>query len=108
MDFNEYQAKARKFAIYPKDNILYPVLGLASETGEVADKFKKCIRDNNSDFNDIDFKESVKKELGDIIWYLGNIASDLGICLDDIAVTNINKLQFRKERGKLQGSGDDR
>ena len=108
MNFNEYQQLARETAIYPKDNILYAVLGLTSEAGEVADKFKKCIRDNNSDFDDIDFKESVKKELGDIIWYLGNIASDLDICLDDIAVTNINKLQSRKERGKLQGSGDNR
>ena len=108
MDFNEYQAKARKFAIYPKDNILYAVLGLTSEAGEVADKFKKCIRDNNSDFDDIDFKESVKKELSDCLWYISNIASDLDIYLDDVAVTNINKLQSRKERGKLQGSGDNR
>lgn len=105
MQLNEYQALARTTAIY--NNKIYPILGLAGEAGEVCEKFKKNIRDNNGVVTE-EFILAVKKELGDTLWYISNIATDLDISLEDIAQTNINKLQSRKERGVIQGSGDNR
>jgi len=103
MEFNEYQKKAITTAIYPIEyEIIYPALGLAGEAGEVAEKIKKYIRDGELD------KDSVAKELGDVLWYIANLASDLDIDLDVIAHNNIEKLFSRKERGVLHGSGDNR
>jgi len=109
VDFNEYQSKAVGTAIY-KNNIAgltYPVLGLAGEAGEVAEKYKKLLRDNNGVITD-EFRIAVKKELGDVMWYVANVADELGISLDDVAISNLEKLYSRKERGVLQGSGDNR
>lgn len=107
-DFDTYQQAAISTAIYPKSmSVIYPALGLSGETGEVCDKIKKVIRDENGIF-DMSSKEHIKKELGDVLWYIANTASDLGIKLSDIAIGNIQKLQSRKENGTLQGSGDDR
>jgi len=106
MNFSEYQKKANATAIYDsKFSILYPTLGLAGEAGEVAEKVKKIIRDNKSI---IDEKESVAKELGDVLWYVAAVARDIGYSLDVIAEMNIEKLESRKERGVLQGNGDNR
>lgn len=102
--FNEYQEVARKTAIYPmREKLTYPILGLVGEAGEVANKYKKVLRDNNE-------KElqAIPSELGDVLWYLANICSDLGITLEAIALDNIHKLLDRKERGVLGGSGDNR
>jgi NTP pyrophosphatase (non-canonical NTP hydrolase) len=109
MDFRQYQEKARKTALYPSvgNNFIYPALGLGGETGEVLEKIKKVIRDNNGQITP-EIKESLKKEMGDILWYLSALASELGVSLDDIAAANIDKLYSRKDRGKLQGSGDNR
>jgi NTP pyrophosphatase (non-canonical NTP hydrolase) len=106
MNFSEYQKKANATAIYDsKFSILYPTLGLAGEAGEVAEKVKKIIRDNKSI---IDEKESVAKELGDVLWYVAAVARDIGYSLEVIAEMNIEKLESRKERGVLQGNGDNR
>jgi len=106
MNFSEYQKRANATAIYDsKFSILYPTLGLAGEAGEVAEKVKKIIRDNKSI---IDEKESVAKELGDVLWYVAAVARDIGYSLDVIAEMNIEKLESRKERGVLQGNGDNR
>lgn len=103
MNFEEYQKKAISTAIYPeKYRIIYPTLGLCGEAGEVAEKVKKSIRDG------IDIYEDIVKELGDVLWYIANLSYDLGISLDHIAQTNIEKLASRKSRNKLQGSGDNR
>tara|TARA_R110002167_G_scaffold353191_1_gene566359 strand:- start:239 stop:550 length:312 start_codon:yes stop_codon:yes gene_type:complete len=103
VDFKEYQRKAVSFALYPATHkVLYPTLGLCGESGEVAEKVKKQVRDGV--FN----RHEVAKELGDVLWYLTNVCNDIGYSLDEIAVLNINKLNSRKERGKLQGSGDNR
>ena len=103
MDFKEYQRKAVSFALYPATHkVLYPTLGLCGESGEVAEKVKKQVRDGV--FN----RHEVAKELGDVLWYLTNVCNDIGYSLDEIAVLNINKLNSRKERGTLQGSGDNR
>ncbi|MGI9556048.1 MAG: nucleoside triphosphate pyrophosphohydrolase family protein [Cyanophyceae cyanobacterium] len=106
MDFNEYQALARSTAIYPKEHrVVYPALGLAGESGEVAEKIKKMLRDS---IPEQDVKEALVKELGDVLWYVANLAHDLSITLDDIAMANVSKLLDRSERGVLQGSGDNR
>ncbi|MCX6764812.1 MAG: nucleoside triphosphate pyrophosphohydrolase family protein [Candidatus Nealsonbacteria bacterium] len=109
MDFKEYQKLSRKTAIYPnKDkNFIYPTLGLAGESGEVAEKVKKVIRDNNGVFDE-KRKEELKKELGDVLWYLSQIATELNLSLEEVALFNIEKLSSRQERGKISGSGDNR
>ena len=101
--FREYQNKAVSFAIYPATHkVLYPTLGLCGEAGEVADKVKKQVRDGV--FN----RHEVAKELGDVLWYLANLANDIGYNLDEIADMNIEKLTSRQDRNKIKGSGDNR
>ena len=100
MTFDEYQVKAKQTAIYDHP-VIYPTLGLCGESGEVAEKVKKHLRDGTS-------LDELKKELGDVLWYLASIASDQNISLNDVALTNVEKLQSRMERCKIQGSGDNR
>jgi NTP pyrophosphatase (non-canonical NTP hydrolase) len=109
MNFKEYQEKSRKTAMYPNvgGNWAYPVMGLSGEAGEVSDKMKKVMRDDNNVVSE-DKKMEVKKELGDVLWYVSQLASELGLSLDEIAEANIEKLYSRMERGKLGGSGDNR
>ncbi len=109
MDFREYQKKSRKTAIYPNkgNNFIYPVLGLVGESGEIAEKFKKILRDKGGKIKKKE-KEEIKKELGDVLWYLSQIATELDLSLDEIASFNIKKVESRKRRNKLQGDGDNR
>jgi|TARA_R110000803_G_scaffold37598_13_gene81110 NTP pyrophosphatase (non-canonical NTP hydrolase) len=108
MDMNAYQAAAKETAVFPPDQgIVYTALGLASEAGEVADKVKKAIRDKDSVFSD-EVRESIKKELGDVLWYVSGLAWELGYSLDEVAAGNIAKLASRYNRGTIGGSGDDR
>lgn len=109
MTFEEYQKLSRKTAIYPQKNEspVYPVLGLAGESGEVVEKVKHVLRDNNGNFDE-EAKKGIAKELGDTLWYITQIATELNLSLDDIASSNIEKLFSRKERGNLPGRGDDR
>lgn len=109
MDFNEYQKKSRKTATYPNvgNNYIYPTIGLAGESGEVSEKIKKIIRDHEGKIDDKARKE-IEKELGDVLWYVSQIASELGLSLDDVAGKNIEKLSSRLDRGVLKGSGDNR
>lgn len=109
MTFEEYEKLAAKTAIYPKrgNNLFYPVLGLTGEAGEVAEKFKKLIRDKNYKI-DAEFKDAVKKELGDVLWYIAAICFELGISMEEVAKTNIEKLARRQQRNKLHGTGDNR
>lgn len=108
LTFDMYQKAAKKTAIYPKEyKILYPALGLSGESGEVAEAVKKALRDENGKFSR-EKKEALKKELGDILWYVSALSSDLGLKLSDVGQTNINKLESRKNRGVLSGSGDNR
>ena len=109
MDFDNYQIEARKTAIYPnKDrNFIYPTLGLVGESGEVAEKIKKILRDKNGTF-DYESKLALKKELGDVLWYLSNLCNELDFSLNEIAKENLEKLNLRLSRGKISGSGDDR
>ncbi len=108
MNLNEYQEAALMTAVYPEDKrIIYPALGMCGEAGEVADKVKKVIRDNNQDFT-ADKKLDIALEVGDVLWYCATMAHDLGFTLEQIAQLNIRKLVSRKERGMLGGSGDNR
>ena len=109
MDFKTYQKKARETAQYPDlgSNIIYPTLGLVGEAGEVAEKVKKVIRDKDGIFDD-EFKIGIKKELGDVLWYISNLCTELNVNLEDIASLNLDKLKLRAARGRISGSGDDR
>lgn len=109
MNFDQYQKLSRKTALYPKRgrNFVYPTLGLVGESGEVAEKIKKVLRDKKG-IVDKKTKREIAKELGDVLWYLAQIATELGLSLEVVAVQNIKKLGSRKIRGKLRGSGDNR
>ena len=109
MTFEEYQKESRKTALYPNkdNNFVYPVLGLCGESGEIAEKIKKVIRDEGG-IVDENKKEEIKKELGDVLWYISQIATELKISLSEVAKVNIEKLQSRLERNKISGSGDNR
>ena len=108
MDFNSYQRIAKTTAIYPATHkILYPALGLAGEAGEVANKVKKLVRDGTSSLPK-EWKEEIGSEIGDVLWYCAVLADDLGISLGKIASQNEIKLQNRKKKGTISGSGDTR
>ena len=109
MTFEEYQKESRKTAMYPDagKNFIYPTLGLAGESGEVAEKIKKVLRDKNGIIDDAT-KQEISKELGDVLWYVAQIGSELGLSLENVATENIKKLFSRKDRGVLKGNGDNR
>ena len=67
----------------------------------------KILRDNNGLF-DKDSKDAIKFELGDVLWYISQLSSELGYELEEVAQANLQKLKSRKSRGKIQGSGDNR
>jgi NTP pyrophosphatase (non-canonical NTP hydrolase) len=109
MTFDEYHQAALRTAA-PKekqDELFHLVLGLTGEAGEIAEKFKKLVRDHKSDLEKLDI-EDMKKELGDVLWYIAVLGDFLGIKLDDIATKNIAKLADRAERNLIGGSGDNR
>ncbi len=108
MDLSEYQRESRRTAEYPREAWLtYPALGLAGEAGEVAEHAKKAIRDDAGKIGD-ERRAAMSKELGDVLWYVAQLASELDLSLDDIAKQNLEKLFSRQQRGVLSGSGDDR
>ncbi len=108
MEMNEYQEKAMSTAIYPQAmRIVYPALGLAGETGEVADKVKKEVRDRAAAFSP-ESRVEIAKELGDVMWYIAAMARDLGFSLEEIARMNIDKVNSRKNRHQIHGEGDNR
>jgi NTP pyrophosphatase (non-canonical NTP hydrolase) len=109
MDFKTYQNKSRKTAGYPPIGhpVIYPTLGLVNEAGEVAGKIKKVFRDKGGEISD-ETREALKAELGDVLWYIAQVATELDLSLDEIAEHNIAKLYDRLERGKIKGEGDNR
>jgi NTP pyrophosphatase (non-canonical NTP hydrolase) len=109
MEFNEYQSKSRKTATYPAIGhpVIYPALGLVNEAGEVAGKIKKIFRDQDGEISE-GSRAALKAELGDVLWYIAQVATELGLSLDEIAEYNIAKLYDRLERGKIRGEGDNR
>ena len=109
MDIEQYQRQARQTAKYPVIGhpVIYPALGLASEAGEVAGKIKKIFRDKDGVISATD-REALKGELGDVLWYLAQVCTELEISLDEVAEHNLEKLFSRLERGKIGGEGDNR
>jgi NTP pyrophosphatase (non-canonical NTP hydrolase) len=110
MTFDEYQRQAITTVISANDefkDLLHWVLGINGESGEVAEKVKKIIRDKNGQVSQED-KQELAKELGDVLWYLAVLAHDLGVPFDEIAQQNLAKLKSRQARGQLGGSGDNR
>lgn len=109
MRFSEYQRRSRATAVYPDlgSNIVYPALGLCGEAGETAEKVKKVIRDDGGSLTQVR-RDAIAAELGDVLWYLAQLATEAGLDLEEIAEANIAKLASRQERGALHGSGDRR
>lgn len=106
MNINEYQKQACETAIY-KDKLIYPTLGLAGEAGEIANKVKKILRDSSGNLQE-SVREDLICELGDVLWYIAALATDLNVELSEVANKNIEKLNSRKNRGTIGGSGDNR
>lgn len=115
MKLNDYQKQAVAFELMNREgkilasspSYVAKVLGLVGEAGEVAEKYKKIIRDKNGDVSDADAAEIIK-ELGDVLWYVSALAGYLGTDLQTVAETNLAKLNSRKTRGSQRGSGDNR
>ena len=102
-NFNEYEEAAIETALPKiKNNLNYLGLGLTGESGEVAEKLKKGIRDGSID------KKGLLLELGDVLWYITLLARALGFSLRDVAMANILKLKERASKGRIHGSGDNR
>lgn len=126
LGFNNYQNIMATTAIYPESNVvdpvkglvganyIYPALGLVDEAGEVAGKVKKILRDRVGNIKspegvlDPEVKDMITKELGDVLWYVSQLAREFDVKLQDIAEKNVEKILSRQERGKIKGSGDDR
>ena len=106
MNINTYQQHASETAIY-KDKLIYPTLGLAGEAGQIANKVKKILRDNSGNLQE-SVREDLICELGDVLWYVAALATDLNVELSEVANKNIEKLNSRKNRGTIGGSGDNR
>ena len=109
LTFSEYQQRTGDTARYPDvgQNPIYPTLGLAGEAGEVAEKVKKVLRDKGGEF-DAETVAALKKELGDVLWYVARLAAELDLDMGDVAAANLAKLSSRQDRGVLHGSGDER
>jgi NTP pyrophosphatase (non-canonical NTP hydrolase) len=111
MDLDQYQEVASNYAMFPSDtSLMYLTLGLCGESGEVAEKIKKYVRENGPLQNTYPthYKEALIRELGDVLWYLANLAKVLNVPLNDVARKNIEKIQKRLENNTIKGEGDDR
>jgi NTP pyrophosphatase (non-canonical NTP hydrolase) len=108
-DFETYQRESRKtWGVIPVDHpIVNPTLGLANEAGEVAGKIKKIFRDKGGMIDDAD-RQALKYELGDVLWYLTQICTELDLTLEEVAAANLEKLFSRQARGQIRGEGDKR
>lgn len=121
MDADVYQELSRDTATY-RENIRehygelpqkvedqlaldYVVMGLAGEAAELCNKVKKMIRDG---LTADEIRDAVKGEIGDIHWYLARAEDEFGLLASEVKQANLDKLQSRKARGKIGGSGDDR
>lgn len=95
-DFNNYQALAQRTAnrIKKKDKVINGLMGLNGEAGEAIDIMKKHLFQGH----DLD-KEKIMDELGDVLWYIAETCSGLGVTMEDLAKQNIEKLVKRYPDG---------
>jgi NTP pyrophosphatase (non-canonical NTP hydrolase) len=110
MNFDDYQKQAlvtAKSTGNELQDLAHWVLGVTGEAGEIAEKVKKIIRDQDGYVAD-EAKTELAKEIGDVLWYLAVLADHLGVNFNDIAESNIAKLRDRQARGVIKGSGDNR
>ncbi len=110
MNFNDYQKQARTTFTVDKNTetqIIYLTLGLVGESGEIAEKIKKIIRNEAGDFSKLDL-DDIKREIGDVLWYVSTLSNTLGLNLEDVAATNLAKLADRKKRKAIDSTGDYR
>lgn len=121
MELNEYQKRAMDTCLPESANYSYMMLNLVGEVGELASKAAKAIRKGKAmiDVNqfitergdksmtDEELAE-MRKEAGDVLWQLSGLCTVMGWSLDDVACENLAKLQSRKERGVVDGNGDNR
>ena len=107
VDFKTYQQRSRETARYPEAGVnpIYPTLGLCGEAGEVADKVKKVIRDRDGVFSP-EVIAALQLELGDVLWYVAQLATELGLDLEAVAQANLDKLASRAARNVIAGDGD--
>jgi NTP pyrophosphatase (non-canonical NTP hydrolase) len=113
MTFDDYSAMVRVTADYPElgENLIYPALGLAGESGEVAEKVKKLWRNlgqRSGKKISAEDRTSLVKEIGDVLWYVAAMSEELGVKLEHVAEENSRKLLDRKERGVIKSAGDSR
>ena len=120
LTFNKYQEGAAETAQYPtvwlpgecieegvNVDFVYPIIGLAGEVGELAEKCKKVLRDNHGEITP-EKQDEIAKEIGDVLWYVARLCTEFGLNMEMVAQTNLDKLRDRKERGVISGSGDNR
>ena len=109
VDLSDYQRRSRATALYPGlgESLTYPALGLCGEAGEAAEQVKKALRDDAGTLTP-ERRGALEQELGDVLWYLAQLATEAGLDLGQVAVANLDKLAARAARGTLHGSGDDR
>ena len=120
MELNEYQAQAMTTCMASSDNFSYMFLNLVGEVGEFASKVAKAVRKDNAviglEHNQLAIKLDCEKELrhelmleaGDILWQLSGLCTVMGWELEEVAQMNLDKLASRKQRGKIDGDGDNR
>lgn len=127
MTLNDYQEQAMTTCTKSSDNEIYAICGLMAEVGEIADKVAKGVRkqiitvcddriyhseegvqDGNINLKYMEFEEGMKKELGDVLWFVSLIAHRFGWTLDEVAKLNLDKLADRAKRGVIVGNGDNR
>ena len=105
----EYQSRACETAIFPKKQAMeYLTLGLTGESGEIANKVKKFIRDGATKDEYLAKRIEIGYEIGDVLWYCAVLAEELEMNLGHIMEKNLDKLADRHRRGKISGSGDNR
>ncbi len=110
MTFDDYQKSAITTSTIDPKSVTAPyyfALGLTGEAGEVAEKMKKIIRNHNNDMTKLDLND-FKKELGDVLWYISMMTTQVGLSLEDVAQTNLDKLADRKARDVIKSTGDNR
>lgn len=111
MEFHEYQIGTSKTALYPGkytiQGLVYTTLGLAGEAGEIANKVKKILRDDDGVMSQ-ETRLKIVDEVGDVCWYLSQLCAELGVSLNTVAESNLEKLSRRQAKGTIQGSGDNR